>query len=110
MLVPWGLSAPPIGLVEAREGVPIPQRTRDHTPQTKLIEFLASILTGCAHLTDIAQDQAEQAQAHLAQGDQKRYQWDCRVAELEVIYQARNRPERPHSRLAQGGLSLLSPL
>jgi hypothetical protein len=54
MLVPWGLFALRIGLVEALEGVPIPQRTRDHTPQTKLIEFLVSILTGCAHLKDIS--------------------------------------------------------
>jgi hypothetical protein len=54
MLVPWGLFAQRIGLVEALEGVPIPQRTRDHTPQTKLIEFLVSILTGCAHLKDIS--------------------------------------------------------
>jgi len=54
MLVPWGLFAQGIGLVEILEGVPIPQRTRDHTPQTKLIEFLVSILMGCAHLKDIS--------------------------------------------------------
>jgi hypothetical protein len=54
MLVPWGLFARGIGLVEALAGVPIPQRTRDHTAQTKLIEFLISILVGCAHLKDIS--------------------------------------------------------
>ncbi len=54
MLVPWGLFAQHIGVVEALEGVSIPQRTRDHTPQTKLIEFLVSVLTGCAHLKDIS--------------------------------------------------------
>lgn len=54
MLVPWGLSAQRIGLVVTLAGVTIPQRTRDHTPQTKLIEFLVSILTGCAHLKDIS--------------------------------------------------------
>jgi hypothetical protein len=54
MLVPWGLFAQRIGLVEALEGVPISQRTRDHTPQAKLIEFLVSILIGCAHLKDIS--------------------------------------------------------
>jgi hypothetical protein len=54
MLVPWGLFAQRIGLVEALEGISIPQRTRDHTPQTKLIEFLVSIMTGCAHLKDIS--------------------------------------------------------
>jgi len=54
MLVPWGLFAQRIGLVEALESVPISQRTRDHTPQTKLIEFLVSILSGCAYLKDIS--------------------------------------------------------
>ena len=48
-----------------------------------------------------AQDRVEQAQARLAQVDQERCQWAQRFAELEAIYQARNRPERPHSRLAQ---------
>ena len=54
MLVPWGLFAQHIGLVKALEGVSIPQRRRDHTPQTKLIEFLVSILAGCAYLQDIS--------------------------------------------------------
>jgi hypothetical protein len=54
MLVPWGMFAQHIGLVAALEGVPIPQRQRDHTPQTKLIEFLAAILSGCAYLQDIS--------------------------------------------------------
>jgi hypothetical protein len=50
MLVPWGLFARRVGLVEALESVPIPQRRRKHTSQTKLIEFLVSILAGCAYL------------------------------------------------------------
>jgi hypothetical protein len=54
MLVPWGLFAQRIGLVEALGEVPIPQRRRRHTPQTKLIEFFVSILAGCAHLQDIS--------------------------------------------------------
>jgi len=54
MLVPWGLFAQRIGLVEALEGVSISQPTRDHTPQTKLIELLVSVLMGCAHLKDIS--------------------------------------------------------
>jgi len=54
MLVPWGFFAQRIGLVEALEGVPIPQRRREYTPQTKLIEFLVSILAGCAYLQDIS--------------------------------------------------------
>jgi len=54
MLVPWGFFAQRIGLVEALESVPIPQRRREYTPQTKLIEFLVSILAGCAYLQDIS--------------------------------------------------------
>lgn len=50
MLVPWGLFAQHIGLVEALENVPIPQRQWKYTPQIKLIEFLVSILAGCAYL------------------------------------------------------------
>ena len=54
MLVPWGVFAQRIGLVEALEGVSIPQRRREYTPQTKLIEFLVSIIAGCAYLQDIS--------------------------------------------------------
>ena len=54
MLVPWGLFAQHMGLVEALEDVSIPQRRREYTPQTKLIEFLVSILAGCAYLQDIS--------------------------------------------------------
>lgn len=55
MLVPWGLFARRIGLVRRLEQVPIRQHKRDHKPQTKLIEFLAAILAGCAYLQDISQ-------------------------------------------------------
>ena len=55
MLIPWGLFAQRIGLVEELEAIPIGQRSRDHTPQTKLIEFMVSILAGCAYLKDISQ-------------------------------------------------------
>ncbi len=54
MLVPWGLFAQRIGLVKALGSVPIPQRGREYTPQAKLIEFLVSILAGCAYLQDIS--------------------------------------------------------
>jgi hypothetical protein len=54
MLVPWGLFARQIGLVRRLEEVSIPQRTRDYTPQTKLIEFLVAILSGCRYLQDIS--------------------------------------------------------
>ena len=54
MLVVWGHFARQIGLIDALETLPIPQRKRDHTPQTKLIEFLVAILGGCAYLQDIS--------------------------------------------------------
>jgi hypothetical protein len=54
MLVPWGLFAQHLGLIEALESVPIDQRRRDYKPQTKLIEFLVAILAGCAYLQDIS--------------------------------------------------------
>jgi hypothetical protein len=54
MLVPWGFFARQMGLVQALERVPLPQRKRWHTPQTKLIEFLVAILGGCAYLQDIS--------------------------------------------------------
>lgn len=54
MLVPWGLFAERIGLIDELAQVPIDQRTRDHAPQSKLIEFLVAILGGCAYLQDIS--------------------------------------------------------
>lgn len=54
MLVPWGLYARQIGLVQLLEKVPITQRKRDYEPQTKLIEFLVAILGGCRYLQDIS--------------------------------------------------------
>jgi hypothetical protein len=48
MLVPWGIFAQRTGLVTGLEEVPILQRQREHSPQMKLIEFLVSILSGCA--------------------------------------------------------------
>jgi hypothetical protein len=54
MLVPWGQFAQAIGLIEKLEAIPIRQKTRDHSPQTKLIEFLVAILAGLPHLQDIS--------------------------------------------------------
>ena len=54
MLVIWGLFAHRIGLVEAVEAVNLKQKKRDHTPQTKVLEFLVAILGGLAHLQDIS--------------------------------------------------------
>jgi hypothetical protein len=54
ILVAWGLYAQEIGLVENLMQVPISQRSREHTPQTKVLEFLVSVLAGCAYLQDIS--------------------------------------------------------
>jgi hypothetical protein len=54
MLVVWGLYARRIGLVEALNQVELKQKTRDHRPQTKVLEFLVAILAGLPHLQDIS--------------------------------------------------------
>jgi hypothetical protein len=54
MLVIWGLYARRIGLVEAIEAVKLKQKKRDHTPQTKILEFLVAIMGGLPHLQDIS--------------------------------------------------------
>ena len=46
MLVPWGLFAQHIGLIEEWGKVPIPQRSQEHTPQSKPVEFFVAILGG----------------------------------------------------------------
>lgn len=54
MLVVWGLYARRIGLVQALNQVKLKQKTRDHRPQTKVLEFLVAILAGLPHLQDIS--------------------------------------------------------
>jgi hypothetical protein len=54
MLVIWGLFARRIGLVQAIDAVKLKQKTRDHRPQTKVLEFLVAILAGLPHLQDIS--------------------------------------------------------
>lgn len=52
LLVLLGQYAHQVGLIEQLEAVPIAQRTRDHTPQTKLIQLLVGVLAGLEHLQD----------------------------------------------------------
>ena len=54
MLVLWGACAQEIGLVKALEQVVLSQKTREHRPQTKIIEFLLAILAGLPHLQDLS--------------------------------------------------------
>lgn len=54
-LVAWGWFAEHIGLPERIEQVPLKQKRYHHTPQTKVLEFLVSILGGAQYLQDISQ-------------------------------------------------------
>jgi hypothetical protein len=53
LLVLLGEYAQQLGLIKRLQAVPIDQRTREHTPQSKLIEFLVGILGGLEHLEDL---------------------------------------------------------
>jgi hypothetical protein len=54
MLVLWGQYAHQVGLIERSEQIPLHQKKRDHSPQTKVIEFLVASLAGVSHLKDIS--------------------------------------------------------
>ncbi len=51
-LVLLGKYAQHLGLIDRLHAVPIAQRTRTHTPQTKLIQFFVGILAGLDYLQD----------------------------------------------------------
>jgi len=53
MLVAFGEFLQQHGMIERLMHVAIPQKTRRFAPQTKLIEFLAGILSGMEHLEDL---------------------------------------------------------
>jgi hypothetical protein len=52
-LVAWGWFAEHIGLPEQIEAVSLKQKHYHHRPQTKVLEFLVSILAGSKYLQDI---------------------------------------------------------
>lgn len=54
MLVAWGQFAQSIGLIQAVEAVLLHQKTVDHRPQTKTLEFFIAILAGLEHLRDLS--------------------------------------------------------
>lgn len=54
LLVAWGEFARQIGLIEAVDAVLIAQRQREHTPQTKVLEFFVANLGGLKHLEEIS--------------------------------------------------------
>jgi hypothetical protein len=53
ILVAFGEFLEQHGLIDRLMKVPIPQRTRTFAPQTKLVEFLAGIMSGSEHLEDL---------------------------------------------------------
>jgi hypothetical protein len=53
MLVAFGEFLSQHGLIERLMQVPIGQKTRTFAPQTKLVEFLAGIMSGIEHLQDL---------------------------------------------------------
>ena len=54
MLIPWGQFAQCLGLIERFAAVSLQQKTVDHSPQAKVIEFLVANLAGLAHLKEIS--------------------------------------------------------
>ena len=54
MLVAWGQFAQAIGVIRKIEAVPIHQKTIEHSPQTKILEFLVAMLAGLPHLKDLS--------------------------------------------------------
>lgn len=93
ILVPWGLFARQIGLVQALEQVSDAQRTRNHTPPSELVEFLVAHLGGGAHLQDISygahpldQDQvATEAWGQPAWADYSRVSRTFRACDQQTV-------------------------
>ena len=54
MLIAWGQFAQCLGLTEDLSAIPIKQKTVEHSPQSKIQEFLAANLAGLAHLKEIS--------------------------------------------------------
>jgi hypothetical protein len=53
LLVAFGEFVQQHGLIERLMQVPVKQKTRTYAPQTKLVEFLAGIMSGLEHLADL---------------------------------------------------------
>lgn len=53
LLVVWGLYAQAFGLIPELLKVPIQQKTVDHSPQGKILEFFLVILAGLNHLQEL---------------------------------------------------------
>ena len=55
LLVAWGEFARQMGLIQQLEQLSIHQKHYQHTPQTKVLEFLVATLAGLEHLKEISQ-------------------------------------------------------
>jgi hypothetical protein len=54
LVAAWGEFAQRLGLIQGLEAVDLHQKRYQHTPQTKMIEFLVATLAGLEHLKDIS--------------------------------------------------------
>jgi hypothetical protein len=54
MLVAWGQFAQRIGLIDALEALALHQKTVEHSPQAKILEFFVAILAGLQHLQELS--------------------------------------------------------
>lgn len=54
MLIAWGQFAQCLGLTDQISAIPIKQKAVDHSPQSKIQEFLVANLAGLAHLKEIS--------------------------------------------------------
>jgi hypothetical protein len=54
MLVAWGQFAQSIGMIREIEAIELHQKTVDHSPQTKILEFFVAILAGLKHLQELS--------------------------------------------------------
>jgi len=54
LLVVWGQFAREIGLISGLKAVKLNQKTCEHSPQAKVLEFLVAILSGAKYLQEIS--------------------------------------------------------
>ena len=54
MLVIWGQFGHSLGLIDPLQSVVLHQKTVQHSPQAKVLEFLVAILAGLEHMQDIS--------------------------------------------------------
>lgn len=106
MLVALGLYAQQVGLIEKVEAVPIKQKSHQHSPQRKVLEFFVAILAGLPHLKDISNaahpiDRDEAVAQAWGQDAWAHYSGVSRTlqalgeSEMQAVCAALNEVERP---------------